>query len=200
MNLRVITAGDQVIDLVRARGHLKLSVYGNSPQTHPDDTLVQSLIDSAHEAAEKITARKLSTTVMELRRPQFTSKIALPVSPVQSVASVKYLDGDGVEQTLSSSLWDFVDDPTDPAVYVSDFPSSVKDIADAVRVRFTAGYTDEGASPAATALPSSIVQAMLLMLAHWYEHRESVNFGNIVSEVPQSAEFLLHMHRWELGL
>jgi uncharacterized phage protein (predicted DNA packaging) len=38
-------------------------------------------------------------------------------------------------------------------------------------------------------------QAMLLLIGHWYEHRESVNIGNITSNIPMGAEMLLWMDR-----
>ena len=37
--------------------------------------------------------------------------------------------------------------------------------------------------------------AMLLLLTHWYEHREAVNIGNITSEVPMGVEALLWQDR-----
>ena len=38
-------------------------------------------------------------------------------------------------------------------------------------------------------------QAMLLLIGHWYEHREAVNIGNITSEIPITAEALLSFNR-----
>jgi uncharacterized phage protein (predicted DNA packaging) len=38
-------------------------------------------------------------------------------------------------------------------------------------------------------------QAMLLLIGHWYEHRESVNIGNITTNIPMGAEKLLWQDR-----
>lgn len=37
--------------------------------------------------------------------------------------------------------------------------------------------------------------AMLLLIGHWYENRESVHIGNIVTEMPLSAKHLLTFNR-----
>jgi uncharacterized phage protein (predicted DNA packaging) len=38
-------------------------------------------------------------------------------------------------------------------------------------------------------------QALLLILGHWYEHREEVNIGSVVTRVPMGAEVLLSQDR-----
>jgi len=44
-------------------------------------------------------------------------------------------------------------------------------------------------------MPQHIRQAMLLMIGHYYEHREPIIAGQIISEVPMSAKFLLDTER-----
>lgn len=36
---------------------------------------------------------------------------------------------------------------------------------------------------------------MLLLIGHWYEHREAVNVGNIINTMPLSVEALLMPYR-----
>jgi len=43
----------------------------------------------------------------------------------------------------------------------------------AVTVRFVAGYGDAGD------VPQAIKQAILILIAHWYEQRDPVEAGNI---------------------
>jgi uncharacterized phage protein (predicted DNA packaging) len=45
------------------------------------------------------------------------------------------------------------------------------------------------------AVPQKWKQAMLLLIGHWYQNRESVNIGNITFEVPMSTEMLLWQDR-----
>jgi uncharacterized phiE125 gp8 family phage protein len=116
--------------------------------------------------------------------------------PLISVSSINYVDANGVTPTLWAATKYIVDAPEgDHAqrgritlAYGETWPVT-RDIANAVTVQFIAGYG------AAAAVPQGIKQAMLLMIGHWYEHRESVNVGNIVNEMPQSAMALLWGYR-----
>jgi uncharacterized phiE125 gp8 family phage protein len=63
---------------------------------------------------------------------------------------------------------------------------SLYGVPNAATVTFTAGY---GAT--ADTVPQAIKQAMLLLIGHWYIHRESVIVGAAPSEVPQAAKALL---------
>ncbi len=40
-----------------------------------------------------------------------------------------------------------------------------------------------------------VKQAILLLVGHWYEHREGVNVGNIVSDIPLGVASLLWQER-----
>jgi uncharacterized phiE125 gp8 family phage protein len=96
-------------------------------------------------------------------------RLVLPLAPLQSVAGITYLDSCGVRQTL---------DPT--AYVVSPGPAGVilpalgqcwpytAEFEDAVEVEFTAGYED------ADSVPAGIKAAILLLVAHFYKHREAV--------------------------
>lgn len=62
----------------------------------------------------------------------------------------------------------------------------------AVEIRFTAGHGD-----APAAVPGGLRQGMLLLLATWYEHRESIVVGMPVAEMPAAAnaERILLTHK-----
>lgn len=49
--------------------------------------------------------------------------------------------------------------------------------------------------PASYEPPADIKQAALLIAAHWFENREEVNVGNIVTEFPAAAQEILLNHR-----
>ncbi|WP_350354072.1 head-tail connector protein [Thermoanaerobacterium sp. RBIITD] len=68
--------------------------------------------------------------------------------------------------------------------------------SDAVKIRFKAGYSE---------VPKSIKQAMLLLIGHFYEHREAVNIGGgtvgggEIKELPLAVSSLLRpfwVPRW----
>ncbi len=134
-----------------------------------DDTLVDALIKTARLMAEQATGRALVTQSWRYTLDCFpAAAINLPRPPLASVQSVKYMDVDGVLQTLVAD--------TDYSVYLSSLLGLVapaygvtwpspRDVPEAVRIEYTAGYG------AAAAVPEDIKQWMLLHIAHWYDNR-----------------------------
>jgi hypothetical protein len=88
--------------------------------------------------------------------------IELPLPPLQSIVSVKYLDADYLLQTVDPALYTVV--KGEPAHLISAgsnlWPSSAI-IAGSVVVRFNAGYGDEAYS-----VPESVRMAIALQVAH----------------------------------
>lgn len=98
------------------------------------------------------------------------SEIYLPLPPLVSVDSIKYIDQDGTQQTLANTeyLVDLVSEPARvmPA-YGKTWPGTRNQIA-AVEVTFTCGYG------AAAAVPEGIKSWIKLRIGSLYEHREEV--------------------------
>lgn len=136
-----------------------------------EDALIGTLISAAREMAEQITGRSLATQTWERVLDAFPcGEIELYNPPVAAIVSVKYIDLDGVEQTLDSSLY-ALDSDSSPAwllpAWGTDWPTA-RDSANALRVRYTAGYA-EGACPQA------IQHWLLAMVAHAYRNREAAS-------------------------
>ena len=160
-----------------------------------EDTLINTLIKAARKRLEADTGRALITQTWDLfldRFPVDDGPIYIPKPPVQSITSIKYIDSDGVEQT-----WDGANYRTDlksaparitPAYNVS-YPTA-RDITNAVTVRFVCGYGAAGSD-----VEDDLVQAVKLLVGHWYEFRESILAGIIVAEVPQTYTWLHWPHR-----
>lgn len=98
-----------------------------------------------------------------------SAAIELPWPPLQSVTSVKYVDVDGVQQTMPALDY-MVDTVSKPGwvIPVTAWPST-KAVANAVEIRFVAGF-----GAASTDVPATIRSAILLLVGHWYENREAV--------------------------
>jgi len=159
-----------------------------------DDALVTILIQSAREYVEEICYRTLVNTTLKLVLDDWPSGAALQLcqGKASSVTHVKYYDVDGTLTTLDSSKY-FTDFASEPALVVLR-PGEVWPTLDlgrpkAIEVTFVAGYG------AASTVPAPIKTAMLEMIAHWYNHRETVNIGNIVTEIPMTATMLLAPYR-----
>lgn len=95
--------------------------------------------------------------------------IRLPLRPVQSVTSVKYVDTAGAEQTLAGSEYVVhLEDPA-PALIVPAYGKvwpSTRAVLNAVTVRFVAGWT----GPAA--ISANVRHALVILAGHFYTHRD----------------------------
>ena len=155
MSLKRITAPTETpIDLATAKAHTR--VIGTA-----QDTLITLYIEAAPanlDGKDGLLGRALVTQTWEYSLDSFESQaIEIPLPPLQSVTSIKYLDTSGIEQTLSSARYT-VDTASEPARVVVDadgWPDTY-DSANAVTIRFVCGYG------AATAVPSSLKAAILL--------------------------------------
>jgi uncharacterized phiE125 gp8 family phage protein len=115
-------------------------------------------------------------------------RIRLPLAPVSAITSIKYYNTANVQQTLGSSNYGLIEDALSPAAQWALNASlpSLYERPDAIEVLFVAGY---GAD--ASAVPAAIVVAAKMLVAHWYRTRETVNIGNITSELPFTVGALI---------
>lgn len=176
----VIPPAEEPISLAEAKLHLRVDFA-------EDDALIAALITAARQAAETITGRQLVTarwkmTLDSFPGPAFASTgagqafslpghaILLHKSPVQSIASIQYLDAASVLQTVPSSTYTS-DLSCEPAritpVFGQIWPISLPQIA-AVTVTFAAGYG------AATEVPEGLKSWIKLRVGSLYAHREEV--------------------------
>lgn len=158
-----------------------------------EDTLIGAYVAAATLAAESITGLALLSRVIDVTFDGWPRCIELPLSPVQSVDQVRYVDPAGQEQTLGTAAYqvDLTADPVRVApAWGCTWPAIRAQMA-AVAVRVTAGFGD------AADVPADIVAAVKLLAAHLYANREPVNIGNIVNEIPFTVRALLLPHkRW----
>jgi len=180
-----------------------------------DDSLISALISAAREVVEGKLRRSIFAQSYILTLDQFpyptqmlTSSpsqredylfpslyfayyaITIPVSRVVSVGSISMKDADGETVTLDGSLY-HVDVNSDPARIVprngSTWPYATNYIPGSISIAFTAGGWD------ADTVPTSIKQAMLLLIGHWYANREAVTETKLTT-LPLAVDCLLA--RW----
>lgn len=157
------------------------------------DPEVRALIIAAREHVEGDIKRALVTQTWEYTLDAFPANdeaIKLPRPPLISVTSVKYIDANGVEQTMSSS--DYIVDKTKlygeiALAYAKTWPTA-RAQRNAVTVRFDAGY----GAPAA--VPEPLKSAMKLVLGDLYGQRTAGIVGTIRTDNP-AVERLLAPYR-----
>lgn len=188
--LSLVTApAAEPVSRSEAKAHLRIEA-----SVTDDDTLIDALIVAAREHVEDFTRRALVTQTWDLKLDAFPcdAYIKVPLPRLQSVTSITYVDTAGTTQTWSSSDYQ-VDTASEPGriapAYGESWPDTRAGQLNAVTVRFVAGYG------AASAVPQKIKQAMLLIIGHWYEHRENVVISAQAQEIPFAAEMLLWPYR-----
>lgn len=205
--LQIVTPpAAELVSLIELRAQCRLD-------TAEEDGLLAGYLLAAREHVETYLQRAIGTQVLELRIDgdwpsecidgRWQPRIVLPRPPLQSVASVEYLDANGTTQTLADDQYkvlgigDRLRDGAIVPAYGVAWPT-VRQESEAIIVRFTAGYG--GASPL-PALPEQIRQAILLLGAHWYRHRQPVEVsdgafvGLIAGELQRTLDALLFPFR-----
>ena len=123
--------------------------------------------------------------------PNPSQAVKLILGPVSGVNAVKYYDADGVLQTDTLGNYEVIG--TQFASYVQPADGftwpTTQQRADAIRIEYTIGYGD-----AASDIPATIRQALLLLIGHWYENREQTA-GDELSHIPFGFDALINMHR-----
>ncbi|MCL5072627.1 MAG: head-tail connector protein [Actinobacteria bacterium] len=191
MNLKLITAATtEPVSLVEAKEHLRVIATD-------EDTLIGNLVKAARQEAENYTNKALAPQTFELILDKFPAgKIVLPMPPVERIDWVKYKDCDGIETTINHA--DYILYNSESAIIVCDYgvswPSFNPYPVGAVSIRFIAGYKTTG-SNASLIIPEPIKQAILLIIGDRYENRENIIVGQTVTEIPNSAKFLLYPYR-----
>ncbi|MFM0330658.1 head-tail connector protein [Paraburkholderia strydomiana] len=110
------------------------------------------------------------------------SKIDIPFPRLQSVDAVKYIDPNGVLQTMDPSAY-VVDAISEPGVLTpktGTYWPDTENTTNAVQISFTAGYGD------AADVPAGIKSWILLRVGALYENREEVSVATrvTVQELP----------------
>ncbi len=182
--------------------------------TDDDNDDIAEAITAARQYYEKVHNRALITQTLRMRMDSFpdlpnaTLKFFVPTysvesylaraislmsgpirlfrPPCQSVTSITYLDSTGTLQTLSPSLY-IVDTDAEPCRIApannQPWPVTLAQQG-AVNVTFKAGYGD---TP--LAVPLTVKQALKLLTAHFYEHREPTA-ETPVYDLPMSVDAL----------
>ena len=158
-----------------------------------EDDVVEALVAAARKRIERGTELALITQTVEVKLDRFwgSCAIELPMPPLQSVESVKYVDPDGVEQTLDASTYLVSTHRRPGRVWLASGKSwpATKDEREAVTITFKAGFGDEPADVFAAA--PNLLHAMRMLVAHYDRNREAVIAGNAPEIVPEGVDALM---------
>ncbi len=172
------------VSTAEAKSHLRVDVTD-------DDALIDRLVAGARQMVEATTGRALINQTWTMRLPGFpdiaSDFIEIPRPPLSALTHIKYIDGDGVEQTWSTASY-YVETPSGPfaqparvfPVFGESWPTA-RAQQNAVELEFVAGYGTAGSN-----VPSGILSGLLLTVGDLYEHRQHVE-GGAVTVIPDDA-------------
>lgn len=136
-----------------------------------EDTLLATLITAARLMVEAASGRMLIAQgwriVLDAWPPG--GEIRLPVSPVSGIAAARVYDGAGAARTVGEGalIVDPAGDP--PLVRIAAAVPSPGRTRGAIEIDVEAGYGDEPAD-----VPAPLRQAVLRLVARWFEDRGDV--------------------------
>lgn len=150
MSLKLITAPTELpLTLDEAKDHLRRT------DTAMDAIIMRYIYHAVSmcDGAEGILNRALITQTWELKVDRFPwGPVDIPLPPLQSVSSVKYLDDQGVEQVLDTSVYDVFNAGSTTRrgyiklAYDQTWPTT-RAVDQAVTITFVAGYGDRNSIP-----------------------------------------------------
>ena len=173
MRLRLITAPSAPV-VTTAEARAQVNAYGTA--SDPQLAAMVAGVVSALDGRDGELGRALVEQEWELAVGSFPpSAICLPLPPLLSVVSVKYIDTDGVQQTMDPAGY-----TVEPGEHGFAMPAhgtrwpATRAQPLAVRVQFKAGYGTTGDK-----VPAAIRSAILLRVADLFENREAAITGTI---------------------
>lgn len=217
LNFQLITPpAVEPVSIAQAKVHLRVDF-------DEDDDLIEGLIIAARELCEQKMQRAIfnqtyvlsldqfnygdwrSTIPVERRNPlRFSAlwesmALRLPMPRLVSVTSITYLDNNGEQQTLDPTTY-VVDSSSQPGRIVPamslTWPTTDYYVPGSVKVTLVAGSFGDGVT--VNNCPSAIKQAILLLVGHWYSHREAVT-EKPMANLPLAVDALLSPYRF-MGL
>jgi uncharacterized phiE125 gp8 family phage protein len=198
-----LSPGEAIVSLDDAKTHLRVD-------TTDDDDYITALCATAtarFDGGDGYLKRALLSQQWRLVIPRFhhcyhhrhahgahANRIDIPLPPLISIDAVKYLDPDGVQQTLDPADYRAINCGTEESFIIPatgmNWPA-ISCAPDAVQIEFTAGYGD-----ATDDVPAQIVVAAKLLMAQWYDMRMGIIAQNAIPyELPNGIKDLVANYR-----
>lgn len=148
-----------------------------------EDGLITRMIAAAREYCENITGRALKPCRVTAYPENTDGEQRLPWVPVGEVESLERRTADGEYQIMDAG--EYAVHPESGTLRISQAGTGSAEY----RLTYQAGY-------AAGDVPPLICQAMLMLVGHWYQNRESVQIGAVASiEIELSTRNMLKQYR-----
>lgn len=178
--------GVEPVAVADASAHLRLD-------TAADDLLIASLILTSrlHVEATLDLALIDQAWTLVLDRWPAGADVAIPMAPLKAVTAVtvKRADGTPIVVPPTSYLVDMASKPP-RLVWNATARPDPGVVANGIEIEFEAGF---GAT--AAHVPAPLRHAILMLVAHWYEHRDPIEIGSNATRIPDAVSDLIQPFR-----
>jgi uncharacterized phiE125 gp8 family phage protein len=179
-------AAVEPVTLADAKAYLRVTV-------DDDDAVIAALAAAARSHIEAQTRRALITQTWRLIRDGWPpdGRIAVVPVPLRSVAAARIYDAGGTSHAIDTGV--FVADKAAAPAVLSFVPGALSEpgrVAAGIEIDVEVGY---GSAP--SNVPASLRQALLLLVAHWYENRGLIAIGQSVAVLPMAVAALIAPYR-----
>lgn len=184
----VLTSGPaaEPVTVSEAKAHLRID--GAS-----EDVLIASLILTSRLHVEAALGLALidQTWMLVLDRWPVDGSVEIPIAPLQAVTAVRVRDAAGVASVAppTSYLVDIASKPP-RLVWNNTAPVTPGQAVNGIEIDLSVGF---GAT--ASSVPAPLKHAVLMLTAHWYEHRDPVEIGSTAARIPDAVSDLIQPFR-----
>lgn len=174
------------VSIAEAKAHARID-------TADEDAIVASLVTTSRLSIEAALGLGLVSQDWRIRLDAVprSGVIELPMRPLVSVLAVQVRDAAGGAVTLAASDYEVDTASVPPRIALSGTVSALPGVRlGGIVIDVTVGF-----GMAAADVPTPIRQALLMLVAHWYEHREPVAVGGAPARIPDAIDALLAPYR-----
>lgn len=182
---RITPPAGEPVTLAEMKTHMRV--------THDsEDSLINNLIKAAREEVEQATGLALISQVWRLYLDDWPEcgVVLLQRTPVISLDAIAVFNDAGTASSLPLSAFD-IDRISRPArLALLDVAPAPAQALNGIEIDFTAGF-----GPTGVDVPDGLKRAIMLLAAHWYEHRGPDLFARESAPWPASFDRILSRYR-----
>lgn len=187
VELTSIAAGALPVPELRAQLRLGTGFGEDTLQ----DSVLEALLRAAIAAIEARTGKALLErqfvwTLTSWRDPTGQS---LPVAPVSAIDEIRLFTRSGAETVADPTAYRLIQDSHVPRLMPTGGVLPGISQGGMAEISFTAGYSDNWSG-----VPSDLAHAVLLLAAHYYEHRNALD-GEGAVQLPFGVNALIESYR-----
>lgn len=181
-----LTSGpaEEPVTLAEAKAYLRVD-------RTEDDALAMALVTAARAMLEAETRRAFVTQGWRLALDRWPRRaIALPLAPVAAIDAIT-VAAPGGEETLEAAQYEADLGHEPPRLLLKRAAALPQPalLAGGIAIDFRAGYG------AAADVPAPLRQAILMLVAHWFETRAPIAFGLGPADIPMTVAALIAPYR-----